>query len=775
MFSGGWPSQRRGTAALAAWGIGSYEWGAPGHFLADSRCLEMYGWSGRPPKCIHELWEVVHPDDRDRTRAAFEAAAGGAGEVDFVHRVMLRGGELEWLRHRLQNGSPLVDEASRAPLVIGSVMNVTEQVSVEQELGRTQSRFEEAVRGAQFGIFDHNHVDDPGAQRVYWSPRLREIFGVDAEEPSSIATMLSRIPAEEHEALSRAVARAHDPSGDGYYDVEHRYLHPKDGLRWLLTRSSTRFGEVGGKHVPLRTVGAIVDVTARRKSEQENEQRARMLDATIDFVAMFEPGGALSYLNRAGRDFLGLGEGEAAVGRSVYGHYDAGSLKRLLEEGLPAAELDGAWRSELEFIRHDGTLVPMSHVLLSHRTLDGQSLIFSVIARDISRERQLEATIRQSQKMEAIGRLAGGIAHDFNNVLCAILSFSHLAREAVGSGGKGREELEEIIRATERAAGFTQQLLAFGRRQVLRPRVVDVGLILQRISPMIRRLVGEDIELELDLAPGSLHVKVDPTHLEQVVLNLAVNARDAMPRGGRLRIESRLEAVDVEAGVSRLDLGPGSYAVIAVSDEGSGMDDATRARVFEPFFSTKPVGRGTGLGLATVFGIVKQSGGSVVVSSEVGRGSTFEAYVPTTDEPLTEAAALRPKPRAVNGAVVLLAEDDPGVRRALATVLQRAGHTVLEAENVWRALELAASFPGRIDLLLTDVVMPVMSGKELADRLTAQRPELGVLYMSGYTDRAIVHAGVLDAGVHLLAKPITPEELLTAVGEVLEAQHRTGE
>jgi signal transduction histidine kinase/CheY-like chemotaxis protein len=424
---------------------------------------------------------------------------------------------------------------------------------------------------------------------------------------------------------------------------------------------------------------------------------------------------------------------------------------------------------EAEFQRHDGAVVPMSQVLLSHRGRDGQVELYSTIARDVSRERQLEETVRQSQKMEAVGRLAGGIAHDFNNMLCALLGLAHLGAEQVGPGGKAHAELQEIIGVGERAAALTRQLLAFGRRQVLRPRVVDVGTILGRMSPMIRRLVGENIELTVSVPDAPVRVKVDPTHLEQVVMNLAINGGDAIENGcGHLRIACRRREVDAAHG-ARLDLAAGRYAVIAVSDDGVGMDAQTRARVFEPFFTTKGPGRGTGLGLATVFGIVKQSGGNVLVESEVGRGSVFEAYLPISDEPLAEEPAATPKPaRRPGSAIILVAEDDASVRQVVVTVLTRAGYRVLEAAHPHHALDLAHQHAGPIDLLLTDVVMPAMSGKELARQLCMQRPGLAVLCMSGYSDEAIASRGVLDAGVHLLAKPVTPDQLLKAVAEVLE-------
>jgi PAS domain S-box-containing protein len=760
-------------AAVEAWGIGTYAWQhGSAEFSVSARCRELYACRGESLAGVQALWANLHPDDLPRTQQVFQSAlnATSGGRVDFVHRVVGPDGALRWLQHRARTSFVEVDGELRPRETIGSVMDVTERTNIEQELRLAETRFEEAERAAQFGIFEHNHLEDPKAERVYWSPRQREILGVSQSEPGSASTLLARVHPDDIDGLHAAVARAHDPRGSGYYDVEHRYLHPRLGLRWLLTRCSTHFSDVAGQRVPVRTVGAMMDVTARRAAEQEREQRAQILDATSDFVAVVDPGGKLVYLNRAGRQFLGIGAGDDVAGRSLDGAYTAESLQRLVTEGLGEAAREGAWRTELEFQRHDGSRVPMSLVLLCHRGPDGQVELFSTIARDVSRERQLEENMRQAQKLEAVGRLAGGVAHDFNNILCAVLSFARVGAREVGIGGPGYQELLEIVGAAERAAALTQQLLAFSRRQVVRPRVVDVAEVLTRLAPMIGRLVGEQIEVTLTLASERVRVKVDPTHLEQVLLNLAINARDAMEGGGHLAIECRALEVAEGLSASHGELMPGRYAVISVSDDGVGMDAATRERIFEPFFTTKGPGRGTGLGLATVFGIVKQSGGAMYVHSEPGRGSVFEAYVPSTEEPLTQSAPA-PEASATPGTgVILLAEDDPSVRKVVVAVLQRAGYSVLAAPGPKEALRLAGEHVGAIDLMITDVVMPVMSGKALAQTLTQRRPNLAVLYMSGYTDEAIVKDGVLDAGVHLLPKPFTPERLLEAVGQALGAR-----
>jgi two-component system cell cycle sensor histidine kinase/response regulator CckA len=787
-------------SALDAWGIGVFEYtheyhpgGAlgtsndaptpapstrgqlPGTVRGTSQFFELYGLAACEESTLAQVWSKVDGRDRSKLQAAFDHALspGGEGDIDVVHQVMRAPGERATLHLKARVHFECKGNERRAVSTTGSVVDVTEHERVEQELRRTEARFEEAVRGAQFGIFEHNHVEDPEMENVYWSPRLREIFGARPGEIGSMKAVLSRLHADDLERCVVAIARAHDPSGTGFYDIEHRYLHPTLGQRWVLTRSSTSFGEIDGRRAPLRTVGAVIDITARRELQQQYEQRALIVEGTSDFVAIANPAGKLVYLNRAARQFLGIGPDDDASRLGLQGVYPLGSLPRTWEQSTSVAARDGSWRGEAEFVRHDGVLVPMSQVLLAHRGQDGEPL-FSMIARDISRERQLEESVREAQKMEAVGRLAAGVAHDFNNILSAILSFAYVAADELAESGKALHELHEIIAAGKRAAALTGQLLAFGRKQVLRPRVVDVDEALERLLPMLKRLVGEHILVALSLGPGPLRVKVDPTHLEQVLMNLVINARDAMRNGGRLSIDCSFLPVADAPSSSRLKLPLGSYVAIAVSDTGSGMDSDTQAHVFEPFFTTKPAGQGTGLGLATVFGIMKQSGGSVHVESTPGRGSAFTVFFPSSHEAPSELSEEPERQRelaARSGAgVVLVVDDDAVVRQVVSTVLRRAGYVVFDAAGPIEALKFAREYRERIDLLLTDAVMPHSSGKELADRLGELRPGVRVIYMSGYTDRDIVHHGVLDAEVNFLPKPITPAPLLDLVARVLGAQ-----
>ena len=383
--------------------------------------------------------------------------------------------------------------------------------------------------------------------------------------------------------------------------------------------------------------------------------------------------------------------------------------------------------------------------------------------------RETEERLRQSQKLEAIGQLAGGIAHDFNNLLTAIIGYSDLTLRRLDPGDPLRRNVEEIKRAADRAASLTGQLLAFSRKQVLQPKVLDLNAVVSEMHKMLQRLIGADIALRTVLEPALGHVRADPAQLEQVVMNLVLNARDAMPQGGKLLIETANVELDEELARRYVSVRSGPHVMLAVSDTGQGMDEDTRARIFEPFFTTKERGKGTGLGLSTVYGIVKQSGGSIWVYSEVGRGTTFKIYLPQVEEatdsflPSTASTAM---PSGTE--TVLLVEDDAVVRQMTRGILEMNGYQVLEAAQSSEALLVAEQQADAIQLLITDVVLPQMSGRELARQLTSLHPAARVLYMSGYTDEAIVHYGVLDEGTAFLEKPFTPEALLRKVRAVLD-------
>jgi PAS domain S-box-containing protein len=423
---------------------------------------------------------------------------------------------------------------------------------------------------------------------------------------------------------------------------------------------------------------------------------------------------------------------------------------------------------EYRFLRKDGSVVWVREESRAVRDAAGRPQQVVGAWLDITERRALEEQFLQAQKMESIGRLAGGVAHDFNNLLTVIVSTADLAAAGFQQGDPLVADLREIRQAAERGAALTRQLLAFSRRQVFQPQVVQLNDTLTALEPMLRRLLGEDIRLVIVPGPALGNVRVDPAQMQQVLMNLLVNGRDAMPNGGVLTIETANVELD-DAYVGRhFDVSPGVYVMLAVSDTGVGMDAATRQRVFEPFFTTKPAGRGTGLGLSTVYGIVKQSGGHVWVYSEPGVGTTFKIYLPRTTDPVTSVQPPRPAAPAQGSETILLVDDDESLREVSRRALNAAGYTVLPAGTAGEALLAAERFHGQIGLLLTDVVMPTMRGPELAHRVSQLHPEIRVLYMSGYPENAIVHEGQLVEGAFFLSKPFDPATLTRRVREVLD-------
>ncbi len=514
------------------------------------------------------------------------------------------------------------------------------------------------------------------------------------------------------------------------------------------------------------------DITGRKRMEaevRESEERYRLLfERNLAGVYRSTPDGRLLECNRAFAQMMGYGspaEAMAQSGPAFHANPEAREafLDRLRREGsLVNFERQGR--------RKDGSLIwIVENVSLLASDPDGEEILLGTVF-DMTERRRLEEQLLQSQKMEAIGRLAGGIAHDFNNLLTAVAGYSELLLRELPEGDPRRESAEEIRQAGSRAAGLTQQLLAFSRRQVLEPRVLDLNAVISGMERMLRRVIGEDVELMTALDPELWRAKADPGQIEQAILNLVVNARDAMPRGGRLTLETANVELDDKFAGHYTSIQPGPHVMLAVSDTGVGMDEELQSRLFEPFFTTKEQGKGTGLGLSTTYGIVKQSGGSIWVYSEPGHGTTFKIYLPRCEEPLEERAAAAPVREAAPGTeTILLVEDEPEVRRLVEKLLRLKGYRVLSAGGPSDALAISKRHEAPIELMLTDVIMPEMNGRELARVLGASRPRMRVLYMSGYTDAAMSQQGILPPGTAFLSKPFTPEALARKVREVLDA------
>ena len=683
--------------------------------------------------------------------------------------------------------------------------DLTERKLADEHLRASEERLRLLVDAAQeYAIF----MLDPVGRVLSWNAGAERIKGYTPAE--IIGQHFSKFYTPE-DVETRKPARALAEALETGRFTDEGWRLRKDGARFwasvVISRLITSSGELIGFGKVTR------DLTARRKADEElrrSEERFRVLVDTVQDYAIFmlDPEGRVQSWNRGAQALKEYSAAEI-IGQHFSKFYppeDVASRKPTRE--LEAAMRDGRVEDEGWRLRKDGTRF-WANVVITRLTDDhGKVLGFAKVTRDLTQRRameeaqreanvllerrvaertaelraaeqkrhELELRLLESAKMEAIGRLAGGVAHDFNNMLTVIKGNVELLRE----GGDGvavetrRDALAEVADAAERSAELTRQLLAFSRRQILIPRVLDVNEIVQGMLPMLNRLIGENIRVTTALAPDLLRTNADPSQIEQVILNLVVNARDAMPEGGDLAVETLNVKLDEVYAARRPEVRPGSYVMLAISDTGIGMDEATRARVFEPFFTTKGAGKGTGLGLATVHGVVRQSGGHVHVYSEQGHGSTFKVYLPATALAPEHVRGSAEEPCAVArpGARILLVEDEAAVRRLARAILTGMGHAVTEADDGEHALAVVARSRVQIDILVTDVVMPGMSGVQLYQQLREIYPELRVLYMSGYTENAVVHQGVLDPDVHFLQKPFTRDALCGKVRHVLDADRK---
>lgn len=551
----------------------------------------------------------------------------------------------------------------------------------------------------------------------------------------------------------------------------------EEEFRFRTKSGEIRFGQLAAVTVAVGNQQCMLsvsrDITERKHAEEEvrrSEANFRSLvhDAPFGILKVTLEGRILQ-ANPALANMLGYASEEEVCNlnmeRDVY--HDPKQRQRLLEEHSQKKDFH---KVEVQWKRKDGNVIT---ALLNGRRVAGPDrtqTYFEEFAEDITQRRILERQLFQSQKMEAIGRLAGGIAHDFNNLLGVVLGHTEILEEAAGRDRRLQRSVEAIQSATQRAAALTTQLLAFSRKQMVEPRILDLNVAVREIEKLLRRVIGEDIELMIRVQPGVGTIQIDPGQLDQILMNLVVNARDAMPNGGKLIVETSSVTLDDSYVGQHLGAAAGPFVLLSISDTGCGMDQETLLHIFEPFFTTKEKGKGTGLGLSTVYGIVKQCGGYIMAYSEPGRGTTFKVYFPhATGIPDSRRASDRRAEVPGGQETVLLVEDETALRELTRGLLETAGYTVLEAANVEDAIRLAES-ARKIDLLLTDVVMPGMDGHELSRRLTSSSPSLKVLYMSGYTDDVIVHKGVLNRGTTLLQKPFGRAGLLGKVRQVLDSR-----
>ncbi len=662
----------------------------------------------------------------------------------------------------------------RVPIVIGAaitqqaplewacfVIDITERKRAEQELRESEQRYR--------SLFDRN----PSPMWVYDFDNLRILdvnqaavdhYGWSREEFLALTIRELRPPSET--AVFEDALRRRRPG----VTVDGRFRHwRKDGTVLEVEISSQ---EVDFRGTKARLVLAL-DVTARVHAEEDVQRFVSLVENSGDFIAMASLDWQVVYLNKAGRELVGLASEELGSGVAVADLWDGDTRAVVDADVLPRIASGQSWTFDGR-LRHARTGEPLDVECSAFGIRDaptGRVLAGAFVLRDLTQRMRVEEHLRQAQRMEAIGRVAGGVAHEVNNMMTVILGFCTFLSRSMADEDARQEDVGQIARAADRAADVSRQLLAYSRRQLLQPQVLELNAVLLDMESVLRRLMGEDRELVFRLAPQLGWVKTDRAQFEQVIINLALNARDAMAQGGRLAFETATVVLSGDDGHRHPGtlVRPGVYIMVSVSDSGRGMDPTTQAQIFEPFFTTKPVGHGTGLGLSTAYGIIKQSDGYIWVYSEPGQGSTFRVYLPQVEESGERVSWAEPQPAPKGqGERVLVVEDEALVRDFACRFLHGEGYVTAEAEDGREALELLRRDPGTFDLVLSDVVMPRMGGREFADHLSRLRPGLPVLFMSGYTNDEIMRRGLLEPGAPFLAKPFSPETLSTKVREVLD-------
>ncbi len=691
----------------------------------------------------------------------------------------------------IRTGEPLLDIEEKETWEDGRIAWVsTSKMPLHDERGTitgtfgisrdiTQRKLAEEARELYRVVVENSHdmiaVLDPMGRFIFTSPSYQEALGYTPEELVQVSPISLVHPADVQYA-SDALRRAMTSRDAAVVELRMRHKHGS----WVFVEGSTTsvLDENGQLQTILMSFRDISERLAAAEELREAEARYRLLVEQlplITYINILGESGRWVYLSPQLEEILGY---QPTEWTSEYGKFvnaiHPEDRERVVAERAASVE-KGRIGLEYRLLSKDERTVWIRDEAVVVRDPSGKPLYVQGYLLDISAERdaeaereRLEAELQHSQKMEAIGRLAGGIAHDFNNLLTAIIGYSELIVSELDPASSLARDTEEIKRAAEQAAAMTQQLLAFSRRQVLQPAMLSLNEVIETMKKMLERLIGENIELATKLEPEIAVIRSDRSQLEQVIMNLVVNARDAMPGGGTITIETANVSFD-SSEAARAGLRAGDYVATTVSDTGCGMDGETMSHIFEPFFTTKVQGEGTGLGLSTVHGIVEQSNGAIQVQSEIGEGAVFNVYLPVAPERVEEAPANLPLRETGGSETLLLVEDEEMVRQLVARVLRDLGYEVFDTASGDEAISFSDSFDREIDLLLTDVVMPGMSGRELVEVLAAKRPTTRVLFMSGYTDEASVHHGVLDGVAEFIGKPFTPQELAHKIRSLLEA------
>ena len=724
---------------------------------SNTAMLNMFGYRKKDEILGRSILDFFSPEDR----SGIKKAGWSADKIKKISgkalRMVCRDGKVIETEFSV---SPLTNAQGEVTGHVGAIKDVTARVRAELKVKENKEYLEELLKSSPASIYVLE-IKGRKLKPTFVSGNLKTLLGYPPEiYLNDPGWWLSKIHPKD---LDQALKNQERIFKGETFAHEYRFLKADNEYIWI--RDTARV--VKDEHnKPVRVIGSWIDITGRKKMEEELRILAMALKSVREYVSITDTENRIIFVNDAFQKAYGYTL-EELIGQEISILKDRKELPQtemILDETLNK----GGWEGELLNVRKDGTVFPIHLSTSVIYDQNKQPIALIGVARDLSQMQELEAQLRQSQKMEAIGRLAGGVAHDFNNLLTIILGYCQLSFTKLGPDHPAFANLKQIEGAGKRAADLTRQLLAFSRKQILQPKIIDINQILKNMEKMLRRIIGEDVDLKLILEPDIRYIKADPGQLEQVVMNLCVNARDAMPAGGKLIIETKNVYLDERYVSKHKSSRVGWFVMLAVSDTGTGIQKQHLEHIFEPFFTTKEAGKGTGLGLSTIYGIVKQSDGNIWVYSEPGKGTTFKIYLPVTQTIDSEKEQISSATTNLSGkASILLVEDDQAVRQLTSEGLKEYGYTVYVAAGGAQAMEMAKNKKLKIDLLLTDLVMPSMNGKELAQRIKEMYPNIRTIYMSGYTDNSLIATEIIDKNDLMIQKPFTPQQLAAVIKKAL--------
>jgi two-component system, cell cycle sensor histidine kinase and response regulator CckA len=701
---------------------------------------------------------ALHPEDVTRNREGWQAALARGAPYEAELRFRRRDGQDRW---HLCRALPLKDANGHVTKWMGIAVDIHDRKIAATAITQANERMLMAAESADAGTWDYY----PQTQKLDCTDHCRKIFHLAPGVEVTMALFFSLIHPKDRARINELVQNAMDPAGPGEYDTDYRIVFPDGTVRWIFAKGKCFFNGSEASREPVRFSGMLVDVTEHKKTERDRASLAAALQHSPDFIGITDLDGQVLFLNRAGQSMVGLRDDAEARTKTAFDFLDAPERSILEDEILPLVRNGGVWEREFS-MRHFVTGEPILVETRVFGIFDEQGRLTSManLSRDISEKRKLEEHFQLARKMDAVGRLAGGIAHDFNNLLTIIRSAADVLIERGQDSAANLSTVKEIGEAAERAAALTEQLLAFGKRQMVRPRAMDFNRAILRMQSMLQRLAGENIAVEITLEKNLDCVKMDPIQVDQILINLTANARDAMPRGGAITIRTfNQQLSDSHRNQTGLAVGP--YVCLWFSDNGQGMSQETQSHIFEPFYTTKKTGYG--LGLSTVYSIAQQSGGQILVHSVPGEGTSFTLYLPRTEEDAQPEATPPKAGPAPDKRNILVVEDEPSLRAIVAGYLREYGHAVYEAANAQEAVAISSRHA--IDLLLTDIVMPGASGPALASALAETHPQIKVIFMSGYADHVALDQALVTPTALFLQKPFRLSDLMARIQQALAA------